>query len=135
MAVFKLPNGDTIEVFGPADQDHRYFTTGPVPGFAVDDRLARSGATIVAALETSMSFDAQAARTRYWHARLMAPTGNADPRERGRRKRVEAQRVAAGSGWHYSNGRSQNGENDSAQSAERLRTRTRPSAWRIGPRR
>jgi predicted enzyme related to lactoylglutathione lyase len=40
MAVFKLPNGDTVEVFGPADQDHRHFTTGPVAGFAVDDVYA-----------------------------------------------------------------------------------------------
>ena len=40
MAVFKLPNGDTVEVFGPADQEHRHFTTGPVAGFAVDDIYA-----------------------------------------------------------------------------------------------
>jgi predicted enzyme related to lactoylglutathione lyase len=48
MAVFKLRNGDTVEVFGPADQDHRYFTTGPVPGFAVDD-IHASAADVEAA--------------------------------------------------------------------------------------
>jgi predicted enzyme related to lactoylglutathione lyase len=32
-----LPSGDTFEVFGPSDADHRYFTTGPVVGFVVED--------------------------------------------------------------------------------------------------
>jgi hypothetical protein len=36
-AVLRLPSGDTFEVFGPSDQDHRYFTTGPVVGFVVED--------------------------------------------------------------------------------------------------
>jgi predicted enzyme related to lactoylglutathione lyase len=36
-AVLDLPSGDTFEVFGPSDQDHRYFTTGPVVGFVVED--------------------------------------------------------------------------------------------------
>jgi catechol 2,3-dioxygenase-like lactoylglutathione lyase family enzyme len=36
-AVLKLPSGDTFEVFGPSDRDHRYFTTGPVVGFVVED--------------------------------------------------------------------------------------------------
>ncbi|HEY3096960.1 MAG TPA: VOC family protein [Acidimicrobiia bacterium] len=43
MAVFKARNGDTVEVFGPGDADHRHFTTGPVVGFEVDDiEAARS---------------------------------------------------------------------------------------------
>lgn len=37
MAVFHARNGDTVEVFGPGDADHRHFTTGPVVGFEVDD--------------------------------------------------------------------------------------------------
>ena len=42
-AVFKLPNGDTVEVFGPGDKDHEHFATGPVAGFQVDDvREARA---------------------------------------------------------------------------------------------
>jgi catechol 2,3-dioxygenase-like lactoylglutathione lyase family enzyme len=34
---FELPNGDTIELFGPGDQETDHFTTGPVVGFFVDD--------------------------------------------------------------------------------------------------
>ncbi|MDQ4065828.1 MAG: VOC family protein [Actinomycetota bacterium] len=37
MAVFTFPNGDTFEVFGPDDDEHGFFTTGPVMEFAVDD--------------------------------------------------------------------------------------------------
>jgi len=36
-AVLDLPSGDTFEVFGPSDQDHQHFTTGPVVGFVVED--------------------------------------------------------------------------------------------------
>ena len=36
-AVFRLPNGDKVEVFGPGDRDHEHFITGPVVGFLVDD--------------------------------------------------------------------------------------------------
>jgi catechol 2,3-dioxygenase-like lactoylglutathione lyase family enzyme len=39
-AVLGLPSGDTFELFGPSDQDHRYFTTGPVVGFVVEDLAA-----------------------------------------------------------------------------------------------
>jgi hypothetical protein len=34
---FKLPNGDTVEVFGADEPDHKFFTTGPVAGFGVND--------------------------------------------------------------------------------------------------
>jgi predicted enzyme related to lactoylglutathione lyase len=36
-AVYRLPNGDTVEVFGPGDTDHEHFATGPVVEFLVDD--------------------------------------------------------------------------------------------------
>lgn len=36
-AAFKLPNGDTIEVFSAATPDKQHFDTGPVAGFQVDD--------------------------------------------------------------------------------------------------
>ena len=40
---FRLPNGDTVEVFGPGDTEHEHFDTGPVAGFLVDDvREARA---------------------------------------------------------------------------------------------
>lgn len=32
-----LPNGSCVEVFGPGEPDHLYFTTGPVVGFSVED--------------------------------------------------------------------------------------------------
>ena len=34
--VFQLPDGSKIEVFGPGS-GNEHFTTGPVPGFLVDD--------------------------------------------------------------------------------------------------
>jgi hypothetical protein len=37
LAAFKAQNGDTVEVFGPGDDDHRHFDTGPVVGFEVDE--------------------------------------------------------------------------------------------------
>ena len=36
-AVFRLPDGTQVEVFGPQDEEHRHFTTGPVAGFRVED--------------------------------------------------------------------------------------------------
>ena len=35
--IFRLPNGDKVEVFGPSDREHEHFETGPVVGFLVDD--------------------------------------------------------------------------------------------------
>jgi catechol 2,3-dioxygenase-like lactoylglutathione lyase family enzyme len=34
---FDLPDSSCVEVFGPRDTDHPYFTTGPVLGFLVED--------------------------------------------------------------------------------------------------
>jgi predicted enzyme related to lactoylglutathione lyase len=39
-AAFQLPEGGTFEVFGPGDQDHEHFSTGPVVGFVVEDLTA-----------------------------------------------------------------------------------------------
>ena len=36
-AVLDTASGDRFEVFGPSDTEHRYFTTGPVVGFTVED--------------------------------------------------------------------------------------------------
>jgi catechol 2,3-dioxygenase-like lactoylglutathione lyase family enzyme len=36
-AVFRLPNGDKVEVFGPGDEEHEHFDKGPLAGFLVDD--------------------------------------------------------------------------------------------------
>jgi predicted enzyme related to lactoylglutathione lyase len=37
MVAYKAKNGDTVELFGSGDEDHRHFDTGPVVGFEVDD--------------------------------------------------------------------------------------------------
>jgi predicted enzyme related to lactoylglutathione lyase len=39
-AAFQFPEGGTFEVFGPSDQDHEHFSTGPVVGFVVEDLTA-----------------------------------------------------------------------------------------------
>ena len=39
-AVFRMSNGDTLEVFGPSDTDHLHFDSGPVVGFLVEDVAA-----------------------------------------------------------------------------------------------
>jgi catechol 2,3-dioxygenase-like lactoylglutathione lyase family enzyme len=36
-SVHRLPDGARVEVFPAADAEHEHFTTGPVPGFLVDD--------------------------------------------------------------------------------------------------
>jgi predicted enzyme related to lactoylglutathione lyase len=36
----RMPNTSRLEIFGPDDRDHTYFTTGPVPEFLVDDLFA-----------------------------------------------------------------------------------------------
>jgi catechol 2,3-dioxygenase-like lactoylglutathione lyase family enzyme len=52
MWVFQLPDGSKVEVFGPTSHNE-HFTTGPVPGFLVDDlasateELRAAGVSIV----------------------------------------------------------------------------------------
>ncbi|MBA2272430.1 MAG: VOC family protein [Actinobacteria bacterium] len=36
-AVFGLPDGSKVEVFGPSDESHAHFDSGPVGGFLVGD--------------------------------------------------------------------------------------------------
>jgi catechol 2,3-dioxygenase-like lactoylglutathione lyase family enzyme len=50
-AVFRLANGDTVEVFAADDEDHRHFTTGPVVGFRVDDVPAAQAEMEAAGIE------------------------------------------------------------------------------------
>ena len=33
----RMPDSSQLEVFGPSDEEHRHFSTGPVPEFLVDD--------------------------------------------------------------------------------------------------
>ena len=56
-AVFKLPDGSKVEVFGPSDLEHVHFDTGPVAGFEVDDieaaqaRLEQGGAHFIGPIQ------------------------------------------------------------------------------------
>jgi predicted enzyme related to lactoylglutathione lyase len=50
-AVFRLGNGDTVEVFGADDEHHAFFTTGPVAGFEVDDVAAAQAEMEAAGIE------------------------------------------------------------------------------------
>lgn len=55
--MFKLPDGDQIEVFGPTMTSHSHFTTGPVAGFLVDDvagataELEAAGAELIGPIQ------------------------------------------------------------------------------------
>jgi catechol 2,3-dioxygenase-like lactoylglutathione lyase family enzyme len=56
-AVFKLPDGSKLEIFGPSDREHLHFDRGPVAGFEVDDiegaraRLTAGGAEFIGAIQ------------------------------------------------------------------------------------
>ena len=57
--IFRLLNGDTVEVFGPSERDHKHFRTGPVVGFLVDDvevaraRLEAAGISFIGPVHRS----------------------------------------------------------------------------------
>ena len=73
-AIFRLPDGSRVEVFGPSDSEHRHFSTGPVAGFVVEDidaarvELERAGATFIGPVHGEPGGD------RWAHFR--APDGN-----------------------------------------------------------
>ena len=47
----QMPNTSRLEIFGPNDPDHTYFTTGPVPEFLVDDLAAAADELRAAGVE------------------------------------------------------------------------------------
>ncbi len=51
VAGFTLADGTLVELFGPADTFHAFFTTGPVVGFRVDDFDSRRRAMLAAGVE------------------------------------------------------------------------------------
>ncbi len=63
LAVFEAANGDTVEVFGPGDEDHAHFSTGPVVGFQVDDveagrrELEEAGVELLGPVEREGGFE------------------------------------------------------------------------------
>lgn len=56
-SVFKLPDGSKVEIFGPSDESHTHFDTGPVGGFLVDNieaacaALERGGAELIGGVQ------------------------------------------------------------------------------------
>lgn len=73
-AVFELPNGDKIEVFGADDQHHQFFTTGPVVGFRVAD-VATAQAEMEAAGIEFLGRPASSSDGYAW-SHFRAPDGN-----------------------------------------------------------
>lgn len=53
-AVFKLPDGSKVEVFGPSDEDHLHFDTGPVGGFGWPQYRQRNCAGTILSPEGGM---------------------------------------------------------------------------------
>jgi glyoxylase I family protein len=72
-AVFRLANGDTVEVFDADDESHQNFTTGPVVGFRVDDVPAAQAEMEAAGIEF---FGPPEAAGGYVWSHFRAPDGN-----------------------------------------------------------
>jgi hypothetical protein len=51
MAGFRLGDGTVLEIYGPADQFHSFFTTGPVVGLRVEDFDADRALMLAAGVE------------------------------------------------------------------------------------
>ena len=72
--IFRLPNGDEVEVFGPSDREHEHCETAPVLGFLVDDveearaRLEAKGISFIGPVHRSEKGDS-------W-AHFVGPDGN-----------------------------------------------------------
>ena len=47
---FKFGDGAVLELYGPEDEFHAFFATGPVVGFRVDDFDAARGAMVAAGI-------------------------------------------------------------------------------------
>ena len=74
-AVFRCANGDLVEVFGAdQDQQHAFFTTGPVAGFQVDDVDSAKRELEAAGIEFLGERGSTDEGHAWWHFR--APDGN-----------------------------------------------------------
>ena len=51
VVAFTLGDGALLELFGPKEEFHAFFTTGPVVGFRVDDFNARRRAMLAAGVK------------------------------------------------------------------------------------
>src|SRR3712207_487864 len=73
--VFALPDGSPVEVFGPGDPDHDYFSTGPVVEFLVEDVPAARAELEAAGVELLGSPRESGTPGEAW-AHFRAPDGN-----------------------------------------------------------
>ena len=71
---FRLPDGTEVHVYGPDDEDHRFFGTAPVIGLAVDSFRAAHAALAAARVEFLYA-EPQRADGRAWQ-HFRAPDGN-----------------------------------------------------------
>jgi glyoxylase I family protein len=61
-AMFRLPNGDPIDVFDTSDERYLHFTTGPVVGFLVEDveaaaaQLEAAGGELIGSVQRGDGF-------------------------------------------------------------------------------
>jgi catechol 2,3-dioxygenase-like lactoylglutathione lyase family enzyme len=69
----RMPNASQLEIFGPGDRDHTYFTTGPVPEFLVDDLFAAAEELRAAGVE--LLGDVSGTAEQGW-LHFRAPDGN-----------------------------------------------------------
>jgi catechol 2,3-dioxygenase-like lactoylglutathione lyase family enzyme len=72
--VLKLPDGGKVEIFGPASEINRHFTTGPVVGFLVDDVQAATAELRSAGVEILLEPELDAHGNAWVHFR--GPDGN-----------------------------------------------------------
>lgn len=70
---FDLSDSSAVEVFGPGDRTHSYFTTGPVVGFLVPDAKRAGDELRAAGLELLGPLSGEASGVRWQHFR--APDG------------------------------------------------------------
>lgn len=70
---FELPRGGEVQVYGPGDRDHEFFSTAPVVGLLVDD-VGRARAEMEAAGIEFIGPIQRAGRSSWNHFR--GPDGN-----------------------------------------------------------
>jgi len=71
---FKLSDGTEVHVYGPRDEDHEFFGSGPVVAFEVDD-FAAARARLLRAGIRFVYEEPQRASGRIWQ-HFFAPDGN-----------------------------------------------------------
>jgi len=73
-AILELEDGTHVEVFGPGEKEHPFLTTGPVPGFRVDDVKAARAEMEAAGVEF-LDAEVQSFKGSSW-THFRGPDGN-----------------------------------------------------------